>query len=284
MRRAITAATARAHKRPATVLAFRQCTRQDAAMLRLTGLRKAYGDFVALHGLDLAIERGEILALLGPNGAGKSTTVKCLVGLLRPDAGSIHVDGVDALAQPTEARRRIGYLPEVARLHEVLTPWEFLRLKGRLFDVAENDIQRRGERLLAGFGLLERGDEPMVGFSKGMTQKVSIAAALLTEPQLLVFDEPLSGLDVTTTLVVKELMREFAARGGAVLHCSHLLDVVETTAHRIAVLHQGKLLACGTAAELRSQVGAGAGVHLDAVFRTLVQASDPVAAAKALLG
>lgn len=284
MRRAITAATARAHKRPATVLAFRQCTRQDAAMLRLTGLRKAYGDFVALHGLDLAIERGEILALLGPNGAGKSTTVKCLVGLLRPDAGSIHVAGVDALTNPTEARRRIGYLPEVARLHEVLTPWEFLRLKGRLFDVAENDIQRRGERLLAGFGLLERGDEPMVGFSKGMTQKVSIAAALLTEPQLLVFDEPLSGLDVTTTLVVKELMREFAARGGAVLHCSHLLDVVETTAHRIAVLHQGKLLACGTAAELRSQVGVGAGVHLDAVFRTLVQASDPIAAAKALLG
>lgn len=253
-------------------------------MLRLTGLRKAYGDFVALHGLDLAIERGEILALLGPNGAGKSTTVKCLVGLLRPDAGSIQVDGLDALAQPTEARRRIGYLPEVARLHEVLTPWEFLRLKGRLFDVAEADIQRRGERLLAGFGLLERGDEPMVGFSKGMTQKVSIAGALLTEPQLLVFDEPLSGLDVTTTLVVKELMREFAARGGAVLHCSHLLDVVETTAHRIAVLHQGKLLACGTAAELRAQVGASAGAHLDSVFRTLVHASDPVAAAKALLG
>lgn len=284
MRRAITTATRGTHKRTTTVLAFRRSVRQDAPMLRLTGLRKAYGDFVALHGLDLAIERGEILALLGPNGAGKSTTVKCLVGLLRPDAGGIHVDGLDALAQPTEARRRIGYLPEVARLHEVLTPWEFLRLKGRLFDVAEADIQRRGERLLAGFGLLERGDEPMVGFSKGMTQKVSIAGALLTEPQLLVFDEPLSGLDVTTTLVVKELMREFAARGGAVLHCSHLLDVVETTAHRIAVLHQGRMLACGTAAELRAQVGAGSGVHLDSVFRTLVHASDPVAAAKALLG
>jgi ABC-2 type transport system ATP-binding protein len=115
-------------------------------------------------------------------------------------------------------------------------------------------------------------------------QKVSIAAALLTEPKLLVFDEPLSGLDVTTTLVVKQLMHEFAARGGAVLHCSHMLDVVETTAHRIAVLDHGRLLACGTAAELRQQVGAGADVHLDAVFRTLVKASDPVAAAKAILG
>lgn len=253
-------------------------------MLRLTSLRKAYGDFVALHGLDLTIARGEILALLGPNGAGKSTTVKCLVGLLQPDAGGIEVDGIDALAHPAEARRRTGYLPEVAKLHEVLTPWEFLLLKGRLFDVPDVEIRRRGERLLAGFGLLERGDEPMAGFSKGMTQKVSIAGALVTGPQLLVFDEPLSGLDVTTTLVVKELMREFAARGGAVLHCSHLLDVVETTAHRVAVLHQGKLLACGTAAELRRQVGAGADVHLDMVFRTLVHASDPVAVARSLLG
>lgn len=119
--------------------------------------------------------------------------MKCLVGLLRPDAGGIQIDGLDALAQPAEARRRIGYLPEVAKLHEVLTPWEFLLLKGRLFDVSDAEIRRRAERLLAGFGLLERGDEPMVGFSKGMTQKVSIAGALVTGPQLLVFDEPLSG-------------------------------------------------------------------------------------------
>ena len=255
-----------------------------AAMLRLTGLRKTYGAFVALHGLDLAIAPGQILALLGPNGAGKSTTVKCLVGLLRPDAGAITVDGVDALAEPAQARRRVGYLPEVARLHEALTPNEFLRLKGQLFDVAEAAIGARSERLLAGFDLLARADEPMAGFSKGMLQKVAIAAALLTEPKLLVFDEPLSGLDVTTTLVVKELMRAFADRGGAVLHCSHLLDVVEATADRIAVLDKGKLLACGTAAELRAQSGHAADVRLDAVFRALVQASDPKARARAILG
>jgi ABC-2 type transport system ATP-binding protein len=253
-------------------------------MLRLAGLRKSYGSLTALHGLDLTIAAGEILALLGPNGAGKSTAVKCIVGLLRPDAGSVTIAGVDALAHPAQARALVGYLPEVPRLHEVLTPWEFLLLKGRLFDVDEPTIRARGERTLAGFGLLERGDEPMVGFSKGMLQKVSIAAALITAPRLLVFDEPLSGLDVTTTLVVKELMREFAAKGGAVLHCSHLLDVVETTAHRIAVLDHGRLLASGTAAELRTQVGAGADVHLDSVFRSLVRASDPVAAARAILG
>lgn len=253
-------------------------------MLRIHGLRKAYGDFQALHGLDLEVQKGEIMALLGPNGAGKSTTVKCLVGLLQPDAGTITVDGLDAIRNPTQVRRRIGYLPEVARLHEALTPWEYLLLKGRLFDLADAQIRATGERLLNGFGILERGYEPMVGFSKGMLQKVSLSAALLTEPSVLVFDEPLSGLDVQTTLVVKELMREFARRGGAVLHCSHLLDVVESIAHRIAVLDHGKLLACGTAGELRAQVGAGATTHLDSVFRTLVRSSDPVATAQAILG
>jgi ABC-2 type transport system ATP-binding protein len=254
-------------------------------MLRIQGLRKTYGTFTALQGLDLEVRAGEILALLGPNGAGKSTTVKCIVGLLRPDEGSITVDGHDALGSNVlAARRLIGYLPEVARLHETLTPWEFLLLKGRLFDLDDDTIRRRGERALDGFGILDRGDEPMVAFSKGMVQKVSIAAALLTEPRVLVFDEPLSGLDVTTTLVVKELMHEFAARGGAVLHCSHMLDVVETTSHRIAVLDRGRLLACGTAAELRAQVGAGSETHLDQVFRSLVQASDPRLAAQRILG
>ncbi len=253
-------------------------------MLQLRGLRKAYGDHVALHGLDLDIAAGEILALLGPNGAGKSTTVKCLVGLLRPDAGAVTVCGVDALADPNAARRRIGYLPEVARLYEALTPWEFLHLKGRLFDLDDRTIRARGERLLDGFGLLPRAGEPMAGFSKGMLQKVSISATLLTAPQLLVFDEPLSGLDVTTTLVVKELMREFAARGGAVLYCSHMLDVVESIAHRIAILDKGQLIAAGTAAELRQRSGAADGSTLDAVFRTLVKASNPTAVARALLG
>ncbi|MCK5943174.1 MAG: ABC transporter ATP-binding protein [Planctomycetes bacterium] len=252
-------------------------------MLAIADLRKTYGSFVALHGLDLEVAPGEILALLGPNGAGKSTTVKCLVGLLRPDAGSVIVDGVDAL-RDASARRLIGYLPEVARLHETLTPWEFLRLKGRLFDLDDAVVHGRAERLLDGFGILDRKDEPMVAFSKGMLQKVSISAALLTDPKLLVFDEPLSGLDVTTTLIVKQLMHEFAARGGAVLHCSHMLDVVENTAHRIAVLDKGKLLANGSAAELRAQAGKGADEHLDDVFRSLVRASDPKAAAKAILG
>lgn len=253
-------------------------------MLQLSGLRKTYGEHVALHGLDLRVAAGEILALLGPNGAGKSTTVKCTVGLLRPDAGTIVVDGIDALADPPAAKRKIGYLPEVARLHEALTPWEHLLLKGRLFDLDDATIKATGTRLLSGFDLLHRSDEPMVGFSKGMLQRVSIAGALLTAPRLLVFDEPLSGLDVNTTFVVKELMREFARRGGAVLYCSHMLDVVESIADRVAVLDHGRLLTCGTMQELASAAGADADSHLEGVFRKLTHASDPTALARELLG
>jgi ABC-2 type transport system ATP-binding protein len=255
-----------------------------ARMLQLRGLRKAYGDLVALHGLDLDVRAGEILALLGPNGAGKSTTVKCVVGLLQPDAGSVHVDGHDANSDPAAARRRTGYVPEIPRLHDALTPVEFLLLKGRLFGLDDAAIAAASARMLAGFGIGERGEEPMAGFSKGMQQKVSLAAALLTEPRLLVLDEPLSGLDVETTFTVKELMRAFAARGGGVLYCSHMLDVVQTVAHRVAVLHHGRLLACGTVDELRQAAGSGGDADLGSVYRQLTRANDPVAAARAILG
>ena len=253
-------------------------------MLQLRSLRKTYGDRVALHGLDLEVRAGEVVGLLGPNGAGKSTAVRCAVGLTRPDRGEVRVDGIDALADPIAARARIGYVPEVARLYESLTPNEFLRLKGRLFDLSDAQIAATAVRLLAGFGIADRGDEPMAAFSKGMLQKVSLSSALLTGPKLLVLDEPLSGLDVETTFTVKELMGAFAARGGAVLYCSHILDVVQTVAHRVAVLHHGQLLACGTMDELRHQAGTGAGADLGSVFRLLTASNDPAATARAILG
>jgi len=252
-------------------------------MLRIQGLRKSYGDRVAVEGLDLEAAAGEITALLGPNGAGKSTTVHCVVGLLRPDAGTIVVDDVDALARPMAARRRIGYVPEVARIHDALTPMEYLQLKGRLFDLDEDRIARGAARLLDGLGLGDRVDQPMAAFSKGMTQKVCLAAGLLTDPTVLVLDEPLSGLDVETAMVVKELMREFARRGGSVLYCSHMLDVVETVAHRIIVLDKGARRASGTLAELRQEAGGG-DQRLEELFRSLTASSDPVAKARAILG
>ncbi len=252
-------------------------------MIRIESLRKTYGDLVAVDDLSLHVAAGEILALLGPNGAGKTTTVSCLVGLLAPDRGRIEVSGIDLRADPPAAKRALAYVPELAALYQALTPEEYLALKGRLFSMPEPQIARATDRLLEGFGLLERKREPMVGFSKGMTQKVALASALLTEPKVLVLDEPLSGLDAETTLVVKELLRGFAARGGAVLYCSHMLDVVETLAHRIAVLDRGRLQALGTLEELRRSAGGG-GQRLEQLFRQLTAAADPVARARLLLG
>lgn len=251
-------------------------------MIRVDSLRKSYGHLVAVKGLSFEVQKGEILALLGPNGAGKSTTVSCIVGLQKPDSGTIVVDGLDVQRDAIAARSRIAYVPEVANLYEALTPDEYLTLRGRLFEMTEETIRASIVRLLDGFGILGRQHDPMFGFSKGMTQKVVLSSALLTRPRVLVLDEPLSGLDVETTSVLKEVMREFARQGGSVLYCSHMLDVVETVAHRVAILAGGELVALGTMDELRS--GGRDDQRLEAIFRQLTFASDPAAQARAILG
>lgn len=250
-------------------------------MIRIDSLRKTYGDLVAVQNLTLQVPKGEILALLGPNGAGKSTTVSCIVGLARQDSGTIVIDGLDASTHTIEVRRRIAYVPEVANLYETLTPNEYLKLRGRLFEMEESSIQAGILRLLDGFGILDRQHDPMVGFSKGMMQKVVLSSALLTDPKVLVLDEPLSGLDVETTMILKEIIREFARRGGAVLYCSHMLDVVETLADRVAILSAGELVALDTMAALRS---GQANQRLEEIFRDLTSTSDPVARAHGILG
>ncbi|MHC4514727.1 MAG: ABC transporter ATP-binding protein [Planctomycetota bacterium] len=252
-------------------------------MIEVASLRKTYGELVAVDDLSLRVAPGEVLALLGPNGAGKTTTVHCIVGVLVPDRGTITINGKDMVRDPVPAKRLVAYVPEVASLYESLTPHEYLTLRGRLFELPEDKIAAGIHRLLDGFGLLPRRHDPMVGFSKGMMQKVILAAALLTEPKVLVLDEPLSGLDVETTLVLKEILREFAERGGAVLYCSHLLDVVETVAHRIAILDQGKLVAVGTLEELRAGEG-HEDQRLEGLFRELTAASDPAQKARTILG
>jgi ABC-2 type transport system ATP-binding protein len=253
-------------------------------MIRIEHLRKSYGALRAVDDLSLLVQPGEVFALLGPNGAGKSTTIKCLVGLLTPDAGRIELDGIDVVGEPARARRRLSYVPEVAHVYDALTPWEYLHLRGRLFGMEDARIAANAERLLRGFGLLDRRDQPMVAFSKGMTQKTLLACALLTEPSVLVLDEPLSGLDVETTMLVKELLREFARRQGTLLYSSHLLDVVERVADRVAVIDRGRLRAVGTVDELRRQSGADGELPLEQLFAQLTGAGDPVARARELLG
>jgi ABC-2 type transport system ATP-binding protein len=173
-------------------------------------------------------------------------------------------------------------VPEVASLYEPLTPEELLVLKGRLFGIDDATIHARIDRLLDGLELLERRHDPIAGFSKGMTQKVALCSALLVEAPVLILDEPMSGLDAPSALVIKEVLREYARRQRTVLYSTHVLDVAESLAHRIVVLHEGRLAAAGTLAELRARTGAEE--KLEQIFHRLTEQSDPVARAKALLG
>ena len=252
------------------------------AMIKIEGLVKSYGARRAVDGLDLQARPGEITALLGPNGAGKSTTIHCVVGLESPDSGSVQVAGHDVASAAMAARRAMAYVPEIASLYDPLTPEEYLTLKARLWGIADFVSQERITRLLAGFELTERRHDPIASFSKGMTQKIALCSALIVAPAVLVLDEPLSGLDVATALVVKETLKEFARRGGTVLYSTHILDVAETLAHRIAVLHEGKLVACGTLAELRKQSGGER--RLEEIFRLLTELGDPAVRAREILG
>jgi ABC-2 type transport system ATP-binding protein len=251
-------------------------------LLRLQGLSKSYGEREALTRLDLEVRAGEVFGLLGPNGAGKTTTVRMIVGLLDPTSGTVQVDGIDAAKDPLAARRRVGYVPDGAPLYAQLSPRQHLELVGRLHGLEESAIAAEAERLLAGFDLLDRAGDPVGTFSRGMRQKVALACAILPRPSLLVLDEPLTGLDAPSTATVKELLRAWADRGGAVLYTSHLLDVVERVCDRMAVLDRGQLVAEGGLEELRTRAGSDG--TLEQVFAALTAAEDPRAAAHRLLG
>ena len=243
---------------------------------------KRYGDRSALADLSLEVRPGEVLGLLGPNGAGKTTALRILCGLLEPDEGRVSLAGHDLQEARLEALRNVGYVPDGAPLYANLTPLEHLRLVGELHGLAPAGLAAESERLLAAFELLDRGKEPVGGFSRGMRQKVAIACALLPKPTLLVLDEPLTGLDTSAALVIKAMMRGWADRDRAVLVTSHLLEVVERSCDRMAILDQGRLLACGSFDELRAR--AGGGTSLEEVFRTLTHSQDPARVAERILG
>jgi ABC-2 type transport system ATP-binding protein len=240
-------------------------------VIQAVGLRKKYGQIEALRGVGFTVQPGEVVGYLGPNGAGKSTTVKILTGLLPPDAGQAIIGGHDVAQQPLAAKRLLGLVPETGALYEALTPIEYLRFVGELYELSRREAEQRAGALLEELRLDPTAwHRRMSGFSKGMRQRVVIAAALLHEPQALLFDEPLNGLDVEATIQVKGLISRRAASGCAILYCSHLLDVVERVCTRILVLARGVLRADGSLAELRARFP---GKTLEEVFQALTGAS-----------
>jgi len=224
-------------------------------MIVTENLSREYGHKIALFGLNLRVEPGEILGFLGPNGAGKSTTVKILTGMIRPTSGRASVAGFDVVEQPMEAKRRIGYVPETAALYDGLTAAEYLELIACLHHLDRDTARARSGELLDLFGLTADQYQRLSEFSKGMRQKVLIASALMHRPDVLFLDEPLDGLDANAAMVVKEVLKRLAAQGKTILFCSHILDVVERMCTRIVIINSGRQIADGTAAQIRESTG-----------------------------
>ena len=234
-------------------------------------LCKRYGTTEALIDLDLEIQPGEILGFLGPNGAGKSTTVKILTGLIRPTSGRALVAGFDVVASPIEVKKRIGYVPETPALYDSLTADEYLEFVGCLHHLDPLLSRGRRSELLELFGLAGEANGRLSTFSKGMRQKVVLAAALIHKPDVLILDEPLDGLDANTAMIVKELLKKMAAQGKTVLFSSHILEVVERMCTRIVIIQEGRQVAEGTASEIVARTGAGS---LEEAFSRLTGVRD----------
>lgn len=234
-------------------------------------LTKRFGDVRAVSGLNLSVRYGEIFGFLGPNGAGKTTTMRMIAALLRPTSGSIHVAGINVLADPLAAKRAVGFVPESPFLYEKLTGREFLSFSGSLFDVAGAGPQV--ERLLRLFDLTDRGDDLIESYSRGMRQKIGLAGVLLHEPAVLLLDEPTNALDPRSARTVKDLLTALRAQGRAVLLSTHVLEIAEHLCDRVAIVDKGRLVAAGTLAELRQRTGDGA-ANLEDLFLTLTGESS----------
>src|SRR5436309_6980836 len=225
-------------------------------MVELNQLVKKFGTLTAVAGIELAVPRGEFFAVLGPNAAGKTTTIKMMAGLIKPTAGAARIAGFDVQTHPLEARRRLAYVPDFPFLYDKLTPWEFFRFTGQLFQMSEERLQSAARELIARFNLEPYAGKPIEGLSHGTRQRVAIASALLHDPEVFVIDEPMVGLDPFHTRVVKDILKERSRAGMTVFLSTHQLSVAEEMADRIGIMHQGRLIALGTAEELRQESGA----------------------------
>jgi len=242
-------------------------------MIELRNIDKNYGSYTALHQLNLSVPAGEVFGFIGPNGAGKTTTIKIIGGILAPTAGTVRIAGIDMAQDPVAAKQRIGFIPDRPYLYEKLTGMEFLQFTADVYGVSQARFREKGPTLLEMFALADWGEELIESYSHGMKQRLIMCAALLHEPEVLVVDEPMVGLDPVAIRMVKNLFRDLARTGVAVFMSTHTLAVAEDICDRIGIIHRGRLIAEGTLDDLRKDIKGGA-ADLEAVFINLTQAPD----------
>ncbi|MGH7571006.1 MAG: ABC transporter ATP-binding protein [Gemmatimonadota bacterium] len=238
-------------------------------------LRRSFGRHDALRGIALDVRPGELFGFLGPNGAGKTTTIRILTGLLLPTSGTVHVAGCDVVRDPFHVKRRIGYVPDRVFLYEKLTGAEFLEFVGHLHDRDSPEVRTASAPFVERFDLAPWIHELIESYSHGMRQKLALTAALLHEPEVLILDEPMVGLDPRSSRRVKELLQEFTASGRTVFLSTHTLEVAEAVCSRVAIIQDGRILTQGTLDDLRREARHDGG-SLETVFLHLTEPAGPV--------
>jgi len=248
-------------------------------MITIRQLSKSFGPQVAVKSIDLEVPAGQLVGLLGPNGAGKSTTIRMLTGMLLPTSGTAEVGGFDVVQDPLSVKRIVGYVPESGAVFEALTGWEYLQLIAALYHMPEDEAATRIERFGQFFDLTidTLQDKRLSAYSKGMRQKVVITAALLHNPKVVFFDEPLNGLDANAALSLKTLITSLAREGKTIVYCSHILDVVERICKRVVIIHEGSIVADGSVEQLLEQSGQRS---LEQVFNKLTATENLLARAE----
>lgn len=241
--------------------------------LQASSLSKSFGATKAVNNIDLVVDQGEILGLLGPNGSGKSTTMKMILGILKPDAGTIQVEGLEVAKDPVAVKRVVGYVPETPQIYEFLTGIEYLDFVSDMYGIPPEARKERIDQFLDGLQLKGHENELISGYSQGMKQKVAIISALLNRPKLLIMDEALNGLDPRSAKVVKDLLRNLAKEGVSILFSTHVLEIAEALCDRVAIMYQGSIVANGTVSDLRQKADLP-GSSLEEVFLKITGTGD----------
>ena len=250
-------------------------------LIETRNLIKRYGDKVAVDDVSFDVYQGEVFGFLGPNGAGKTTTIKVIVGLLRPTSGTVKVAGYDVQAQPMRAKASSGYVPDTPNLYAKLTGQELLRFVGDLYNMDRARVARRIDELLRMFDLTNAADDTVDSYSHGMQQKISLAAALMHDPKALILDEPTVGLDPKSARLIKDILRQLADRGAAVMLSTHILEIAERMCDRIGIINKGQLIAVGTMNELRTLDATGR-TSLEDIFLSLTGGAEEAGIAEIL--